>query len=326
MAAGVRGARAPGAVALAVENLGPFERAEVELKPLTVLVGRPGTGKSTLARLAWALESLASTDSRGIVGRLREVFGAEPRELVRVGAERARAVVLKRCGRLEVAIGRSVEASSSAKSPSCFREGRAAGVYLYDTRALASPARALEPAEREILGAAAHFTNLGDAEIEAVNGVLGELGCRVAVGGGGAVYINSWSGKVHHLYRAPASVRRVVPVLLSLVAPGLRIVYVEEPEAGLHARAVLKLAELVARAAARGKRVVVTTHSRELVAAACKAAARAAGERGEGGFSLDDAAVYLLRTEGGRALVERLRVAPGGMPEEDLERVSSEVS
>ncbi|MCC6065020.1 MAG: ATP-binding protein, partial [Thermofilum sp.] len=41
-----------------VENFGPFERVEIEVKPLTLLVGRNSVGKSMLMRLLWALLSM----------------------------------------------------------------------------------------------------------------------------------------------------------------------------------------------------------------------------------------------------------------------------
>ncbi|MDT7865856.1 MAG: AAA family ATPase, partial [Desulfurococcales archaeon] len=44
-------------VKLYLNNLGPFEEAEVELKPLTVFIGRNSTGKSMLSYLLWALSS-----------------------------------------------------------------------------------------------------------------------------------------------------------------------------------------------------------------------------------------------------------------------------
>jgi predicted ATPase len=42
-------------IVVAVENFGPFERAEIKLKPLTIFIGRNSVGKSVLMRLLWAL-------------------------------------------------------------------------------------------------------------------------------------------------------------------------------------------------------------------------------------------------------------------------------
>jgi len=40
-----------------IENLGPFEKTEIELKPLTLFVGRNSVGKSFLLYLLWTLAS-----------------------------------------------------------------------------------------------------------------------------------------------------------------------------------------------------------------------------------------------------------------------------
>jgi len=55
-------------IKVGIENFGPFERAELELKPLTVIIGRNSIGKSMLIYLLWALltsrpdpEKLANT-------------------------------------------------------------------------------------------------------------------------------------------------------------------------------------------------------------------------------------------------------------------------
>jgi predicted ATPase len=40
-----------------IENLGPFEKTEIELKPLTIFIGRNSVGKSFLLYLLWTLAS-----------------------------------------------------------------------------------------------------------------------------------------------------------------------------------------------------------------------------------------------------------------------------
>jgi predicted ATPase len=42
-------------IVVAVENFGPFERADIKLKPLTIFIGRNSVGKSVLMRLLWTL-------------------------------------------------------------------------------------------------------------------------------------------------------------------------------------------------------------------------------------------------------------------------------
>ncbi len=45
---------------LGVENFGPIRKAEIELKPLTILVGQNNTGKSYLALMVYALSKAFS--------------------------------------------------------------------------------------------------------------------------------------------------------------------------------------------------------------------------------------------------------------------------
>jgi len=42
-------------VIITVENFGPFEKAEIKLKPLTIFIGKNSVGKSILMRLVWTL-------------------------------------------------------------------------------------------------------------------------------------------------------------------------------------------------------------------------------------------------------------------------------
>ena len=41
---------------IAVENFGPIEKAEIDLRPLTVFVGESNTGKTYLSALIYALQ------------------------------------------------------------------------------------------------------------------------------------------------------------------------------------------------------------------------------------------------------------------------------
>lgn len=41
-----------------VKNLGPITEADIELRPLTIFIGKEGTGKSTMAKLVYALHKL----------------------------------------------------------------------------------------------------------------------------------------------------------------------------------------------------------------------------------------------------------------------------
>jgi len=63
-------------------------------------------------------------------------------------------------------------------------------------------------------------------------------------------------------------VSEVLPVVVALLVaePG-QLVYIDEPELHLHPRALMPLAELLAKAASRGVRVIVETHSSPLLLA-----------------------------------------------------------
>jgi len=124
-------------IKLYLEDFGPFERADLELKPLTIFIGRNSVGKSILSYLLWALSSaevkfevikiddwrpveevakrmvkeiaekklskedfkylvktfcenmLSKAARAGLEERLKYAFGVEPRELIRVGKDRA---------------------------------------------------------------------------------------------------------------------------------------------------------------------------------------------------------------------------------------------
>jgi len=48
-------------ISLRVENFGPFESATIEIKPLTILIGKNYVGKSLLLYLLWTLTSAYSS-------------------------------------------------------------------------------------------------------------------------------------------------------------------------------------------------------------------------------------------------------------------------
>ena len=52
------GTRSPPTQRILIENIGPFKKASLELKPLTILIGVNSVGKSMLMYLAWAVMSL----------------------------------------------------------------------------------------------------------------------------------------------------------------------------------------------------------------------------------------------------------------------------
>ncbi|MCX8137785.1 MULTISPECIES: AAA family ATPase [Pyrobaculum] len=60
---------------IAVENFGPFEQASVEIKPLTILIGKNSVGKSVLTYLIWTL--IAATPDFDKLIEIAEEHGAD---------------------------------------------------------------------------------------------------------------------------------------------------------------------------------------------------------------------------------------------------------
>jgi hypothetical protein len=135
-----------------LENLGPFEEADLEIKPLTIFLGKNSVGKSMLSYLLWTLlsaepkfeevetgweESFLVIAERvvkdvesgrilredferlvkafyedvfieavriGLEERFRYTFGVEPRELVKVGRDRATIRVYGKCAKIILSI------------------------------------------------------------------------------------------------------------------------------------------------------------------------------------------------------------------------------
>ena len=61
---------------LTVKDLGPFKDASIEVRPLTVIIGRNSSGKSLLLRLMWAL-STSGPDDELFIKYLSEKVGSE---------------------------------------------------------------------------------------------------------------------------------------------------------------------------------------------------------------------------------------------------------
>jgi predicted ATPase len=436
-------------ITLRVENFGPFEEARVEIKPLTIFIGRNSVGKSLLLYLAWALSSAAPAFGEvesgwedyikvaeavvekvergespreeiieaarlfyrdvliraveiGLEERLKHTFGVELRELVKRGKKRATIELQAECGKFKATISETlrveeldicldrvletlqVERSTrdkhirvrydneeeeiaiyGVKDPGGF----IAGLMAYSTRlafkalflltqepspllpdSRAGIARALLKPYTTVsmpLGVDAEYRDLyfrlaewlykNRGVLKNLRPLLEELGVTpkpVLRAGVYEVEVCSWTGKCAPISMAPSGVREVLSVALALFYPGHINVFVEEPEAHLHPRALRHLARLIARAVNDGKRVLVTTHSDYMIGYINNliVASRLPRDRlKELGYRKDEVlkpeqvAAYLVKAVGDKAVVEPIEVVEDGISEEEFSKIAEEI-
>jgi hypothetical protein len=451
-------------IMVTVENFGPFEHAEIKLRPLTIFIGRNSVGKSLLMRLLWALastpvtlpshflflpeglyERLVEVRSRiidsivkglepsrddvhtliklyievfqetlvqSLKGRIQGVFGSSLGELIRVGVEKSRISVSGPCGPTTIVIkgndvdfenlnlclddlldrmvvevltpgilGLKHEDISVARSVRTFYDlvslinefisrylgtlytkgfyigsGWPDGVFLPDSRAgvvrltippspmpyprltsLFGPPLTLD---EEFVNAMLRIAQVfGESRLETLElaeDFLEELGCELEfkpIGGVYAVYVRTWSGKELPLPLAPSGVRESIATVLALTFPEPSMVFIEEPEAHLHPRAVTRLARLIGVAVGYKDMIVVSTHSDHLLVALnnlialskVKGGAEKLGFRGVEAIDPSMVAAYLVVAEGRRAVVRELRVEDTGIPEDEFAKVAEEL-
>jgi hypothetical protein len=452
-------------IVVTVENFGPFEHAEIKLKPLTIFIGRNSVGKSMLMRLLWALastpvtlpphflflpeglyERLGEVRSRiidnvvkglepsrddvhtliklyievfqetlvqNLKGRIQGVFGSSLEELIRVGAETSRISISGPCGpttivikgndvRLEnfnlclddlldrmvvevptpgilglkyegISVARSVRTSYdlvSLISEFMVRyfgtlytkgfylgSGWPDGVFLPDSRAgvvrLTIPPSPMPyprltslfgphlTLDEEFVNAMLRIAQVfGESRLvealELAEDFLEELGCELEfkpIGGVYAVYVRTWSGKELPLPLAPSGVRESIATVLALTLIDPSMVFIEEPEAHLHPRAVTRLARLIGVAVRYKGMIIVSTHSDHLLVALnnlialskVKGGAEKLSFRGVEAIDPSMVAAYLVVAEGRRAVVRELRVEDTGIPEDEFAKVSEEL-
>jgi predicted ATPase len=438
-----------------IDNFGPFEHAEIKLKPLTIFIGRNSVGKSMLMRLLWVLAStpllptlsisdeqvkvferaennIVSSVVRGVkpseedmratikwymelLGegvrrhlerRIRGAFNAELRELIRIGAEDAKITMLAPCeptvivlGREDVRIERSgfcidgvmgdlavevpepgilrlrykdLDVSRPIKTSKDFEElirevlvkhltllfkgGFYIGtmwlhtIFLPDNRAgllqfalqpysyLSTLFKPSSTVEEEFMDAVLQIsTAFGENKwrvLESIRGLLYELECTLIPKfewGRFNIYVKTWSGKELPLHSASSGVRGSVPIVLALAHPEPLLVFIEEPEAHLHPRAIIRFAELMARAVDTGKRVIVSTQSDRLLIALNNLIS---SSRDRGVDELDYAgktisphnfAAYLITTKDGRAFVHELKVTDTGISGDEFSMIVKEL-
>ena len=178
--------------------------------------------------------------------------------------------------------------------------------------------------------------------VDLIRPLLEELGVTIDVrfeSGVYNIYVKSWSNKMMPIAMAPSGVREATTVALALlmVEPnglGPVNVFIEEPEAHLHPRAQRSLAKIISRAVNMGKNVIVTTHSDYLISALNNLIAlsqlpkrrlKRLGYTKEEVLPPESIAAYLVRTEGDKALVEKLQVTKEGIPEDEFAKVAEEL-
>jgi len=452
-------------IVVTVENFGPFEHAEIKLRPLTIFIGRNSVGKSMLMRLLWALastpvtlpphflflpeglyERLGEVRSRiidnvvkglepsrddvhtliklyievfqetlvqNLKGRIQGVFGSSLEELIRVGAETSRISISEPCGPTTIVIkgndvkfenlnlclddlldrmvvevptpgilGLKYEGISVARSVrtsydlvSLISEfmvryfgtlytkgfyigsGWPDGVFLPDSRAgvvrLTIPPSPMPyprltslfgphlTLDEEFVNAMLRIAQVfGESRLvealELAEDFLEELGCGLEfkpIGGVYAVYVRTWSGKELPLPLAPSGVRESIATVLALTLIDPSMVFIEEPEAHLHPRAVTRLARLIGVAVRYKGMIIVSTHSDHLLVALnnlialskVKGGAEKLSFRGVEAIDPAMMAAYLVVAEGGRAVVRELRVEDTGIPEDEFAKVTEEL-
>jgi hypothetical protein len=173
--------------------------------------------------------------------------------------------------------------------------------------------------------------------VDLIRPLLEELGVTVDVrfeSGVYSIYVKSWSNKVMPIAMAPSGVREAITVALALLMVEPINVFIEEPEAHLHPRAQRSLAKIISRAVNMGKNVIVTTHSDYLITALNNLIAlsqlpkrrlKRLGYTKEEVLPPESVAAYLVRTEGDKAVVEKLQVTGEGIPEDEFAKVAEEL-
>jgi hypothetical protein len=173
--------------------------------------------------------------------------------------------------------------------------------------------------------------------VDLIKPLLEELGVTVDVrfeSGVYNIYVKSWSNKVMPIAMAPSGVREAITVALALLMVEPINVFIEEPEAHLHPGAQRSLAKIISRAVNMGKNVVVTTHSDYLITALNNLIAlsqlpkrrlKRLGYTKEEVLPPESVAAYLVRTEGDKAVLEKLQVTREGIPEDEFAKVAEEL-
>jgi len=177
--------------------------------------------------------------------------------------------------------------------------------------------------------------------IEMVKNLLRELGCSIRPvfeGGTVKIYVDTWSRKSLRFERAPSGIREILLVSLALASEeNPKLILIEEPEAHLHPRAQKIFAKIIARSINMlNKFIIFTTHSDYIIYSLSNLVAlssiRSVEKLKELGYEEHEAiepekiAVYLIRQEQDKSIVEKLNVTSEGIPEEDFAEIAAEIT
>jgi len=167
--------------------------------------------------------------------------------------------------------------------------------------------------------------------------LLNELGFELDIRkefGVPRIFVRSWSGMVLPLERSPSGVREIIPIVLSLLDTYVPIIYIEEPEAHLHPKAIRLVPRLMAYAINKlGKHVRITTHSDILISQINNLIAMSADPEGARELSYEPSELlkpglvraYWLRRADGHVEVVELPVNETGFDEVEFAEVAEDL-
>ena len=291
--------RKPSHIQIVAQNLGPIEKAELTLRPLTIFVGESNTGKTYLSTLIFALHRAFGGQHNGthldvFTAELKRCFGvASVSELIRfTGKSRDKMKIAVRCSDNVFHLHVSERGTTSEGDAMLCAEKRQSRVYYlpagrrgimqaHEVIAAAGQRQILPMEDSGILteflkpiagyqeenGVSNQMQRIAAAlEAEVLRGAIEPkhpVPGAVAMERAEFQYRPRQAVRGLRLSQASSMVSELAPLVLflrSVVRPG-DLLIIEEPEAHLHPADQDKLALTFARLIRAGVRVVITTHS-----------------------------------------------------------------